>query len=415
MKRTNPTRITYKESFALDLNRVETAQCSGIVAIDGRIKALPGFTDLFPIKNYLGFADVTDDGIFLYTRNKLFLYDGSGSPALVHQLLRPINDINAVVHRNTLYTSYDTMGFWKSTHDKSVTIGLEGFDDVTVSNERIVGLKNGNRVWIGEAGDDEMCADEEKAVYVDLPTKCQAIQALGDKTVYALGDVCYKLSLSADLQKVTVEAVAQGLGTAYRDTALALNYSIVFAAKGGIYRIKNDKATRLFPNLGKNAVDFAKSKARVAEGKVILITPLGNVRRAYVLDVDKQCCIAVLDGKIADVAYWQGKLYVVGDDMLFKSAGDACANATFTRAGIDFGNGYVKHLRRVTLTTSSDVYLTINNGKHTVTRRIKGSSVPQQIPVNACGRAFDIQITSAFGAMDVRDLLIEADIYKEEK
>ena len=416
MKGHNPTRLIYREDFKLNINRAEAMQCNGIKALNGRLQSLHAFKPLSVIRNFTHFANTTAQGLFLCTPVTMCLYNGGGDPVMVHRAAKQIKDLSSAVYRDALYVCYDAAGFWKITADNAQVMDRGSFTDVTSANERVVLLeKNGVRLWISSAGGDNLYIDEDNMIFADLPTPCQAVKAAGRNVIYALGDVCYKIVLSYDFGKVSITPVAYNLGTVYRDTALILNDSLIFASSSGFYRIKNGRAEKIFQNIGTKALDFANCKARIAEGYYILVAPCGSVRKAYAFDVDKQTCIAVLDGNNADVYYWRGKLYGIGGDMYFNGVDDEYANAVFVRSGLDFGCGCIKHLRRVTLTSKSDIVLSVYNGKHTVTKFIRGNVNPQVIPLMCCGRIFDIKIESANCAMDVSDFSIEAEIYKEER
>ena len=415
-------QLTYSENFQIDLSSGDALSCDGVNIQNGVLRGFNAYEPLDERKEYFGIVGVENNALFVHTNRTLRKYDGEFSNLMVKiPVLNPISaDERYEIYRGAVYIAFDEDGVIR--HDcatgKSTRWAFNDYAaDIAVVNERLAMLlTDGVTIRFADCN-GRLYSEVEKADVtqsVTLPSAVQAITRSGFNTLYALGDACYKLTFSAKDEDIKVDEIARGIGEVNHNTVREINGKIVFASKNKLYALSNGGIKRIFPELSEAVNGFDGCRASVWRGRYVLTVPYLEGRRAYVLDVERGKCVAMLCRGVVDVSVYGDKdVLVKQDGELLISRAEEYSPAVFTRSGINFGTSSVKYLRKLTLTSKYDVEVIITDGDG-VSRSyyVRGGENMQSLNVQGKGRTFKLQIRSA-GQAEVTFLSLTAETYKE--
>lgn len=419
--------VAYVEDFSIDLSNADAFECRG-VKVDNKV--LRSFNDCEVLDEkvqYLGLAGTNGTNLFLYSGKNYRMFDGKAFKNLMMKM--PLSGKASVdgrydIYRDRAYMAFDDDGVL--VYDESFTpmpvarwAFRDSAKDIAVVNERLVILTDdGVNLRFSECG-KRLYSDDEIAGYtvpaIALPSAVQAICRFSNNVLYALGNVCYKLTFSADEQDIKVVTIADGIGEVVTHSVARLADKVVFATVNGLRVLRNDKVTPIFSELSNAVSSFQDCKASAWRGNYVLTIPRGQGRCGYVLDVDHNKCVALLNNDVSEICVYDGRDYAVtADGKLIRYVDGAYAGGIFVRSRVDFGNSRRKYLRRLNVATKYDVEVIVTD-EYGVARsyRVKGSDKRQSIRVYGAGRAFGLQVRS-FGATEVTELTLTAETYKED-
>ena len=421
----NSNVVTYVENFAIDLSSADLLLCQGVNVENNVLRSLNGYEVLDERKDYSGLAGVNSAAMFAYTGKTLRRYDGEKFKNLITKM--PFAGAMTIggrydVYRDKVYFAFDDDGVIQ--YDGALVqptnrwATLESVIDLAIVNERIVLLTdNGLTLRFGDVNGRVYSEGDTRDIIpmITLPIAVQAIVMLDKNVLYALGTTCYKVTFSADEQDIKLSAIAYGLEEVVQRSVAKIDDKIIFATRGKIYVLRNDKITAVFNELSEALRSFDGCRGNAWRGRYALTIPRNQGRVGFVLDVDGCKCVSVLNKDIVDVDVFNGKdVFVTARGELARSLDGVYGSGVFARSHIDFGTTKRKFLRRLNVATKYDLQITITNERGASTSvTVKGGDKMQTLNIFGNGRAFDLSIQSN-GQMEVTALSLTADTYKEE-
>lgn len=414
-----PTVLRRSDDFTFDLSH-GVNDCHGVVRRNGALVTMPKLnkcTDYAFVKGLLG-----NLGKFVWAHfpQGAMLYEHEKS-----NLLRPVvANYNTLAdyckYRDSFYLTYDNKAIYKAEEKQHTVLSdLSVITAIAFVNDRLVALQKGKKLYFSEAGDERITFtatdDKPESPSVTLPGDCQAIVSVKRNELYLLGEECYKMTVSADFTDVKLDCIASLDSKVSKRTVKVINDKVVFATAKRLYVLSGGKVKRIFADFDK-AVDndYSVCRASVVADKYVLSRPYGNVRRAYVLDLDKECCIGVLGDNVVEVTLFGDRGFVATTDEYLKEYVPLLGydDGVYVRAQVDFGTTQRKFLRKLNIRSKYDVDVRITDENGSRTLLVRGSERLQSIPLTGSGVFFDYRILSR-GQMRVDCFELVAHTYKE--
>lgn len=415
--------LRYVEDFSLDMSSPDAIGSYGVSADGGVLKGLAQCKAIDDGFTYKGIVGANSKYLFVHTNKTFYRHDGEKPHLVMHKI--PVtgeysSDERYAVYRDAAYLALDNDGVMR--YDEAADSPAKRWVfkthviDFDFVNERMAFLcENGFVLRFSECGEQALTQDGDDgcpAPAITLPTQAQAVCRLGQNTLYVLGDVCYKVTFSADEKDIVLKPVASGIGSVIHHSVARVGDKIVFASKQRTYCLYGDRVSAVFEGLSRVINDFSAVRARAWRGKYALSVPVEDGYRTFLLDVDQNKCVSMLWKDVCDVTQHKGADYMLDSNGKLYRSDEGYAPCRFVRT-IDFGDERYKYLRRLNVASKYDVTLLITDESGTtVSLSVKGSGKPQTFKLYCKSRVFTLEIISN-GQLELTALSLTAEAAKE--